>query len=269
MARPYQRKKTPGTRRSPTKDSNPDRIHGNPPSTLSSRTADNSPTATSSTPYSLQVNQTPSRRFRPEEIYPEHFTLADIEAPNGDTVLLACPGSTEKCPHCGRHEAHTGSIVIAVDGACRGNGQHGAQASVGVYHGYGNEWNESFVLPSEATQTNQVAELVACHRALLDAQIKHACGEESGDEDEKINTVVIKSDSEYVVRGVTEWTEKWKTNGWLNVRGQPVANGEYFRNIGRIVEALEAKQVVVWFWLVPRELNEDADQLAKLALGQD
>ncbi|PWY93124.1 ribonuclease H-like protein [Aspergillus sclerotioniger CBS 115572] len=238
--------------------------HSNCGSTVFSSVADNS--STSSGPEPPQVKPTVDRRFHPERMYPSHFTPDDIQVRRGECVLLACPGSKRKCPHCNCHVCHTGCIVIAVDGACHRNGQPGARASVGVYHGFESNWNASYLLSSEENQTNQVAELVACETALIDARLMHEYGEKYGIEDRKLSIVVIKSDSEYVVRGMTEWIEKWKTNGWLNAKGQPVANREYFFRIDGIVESLEKKYVSVKFWHVPRELNKEADKLAKAAL---
>jgi ribonuclease HI len=83
---------------------------------------------------------------------------------------------------------------------------------------------------------------------------------------DRLDAVVIKSDSEYVVRGVTEWLPKWKKNGWKNAKGQSVANYTYFQEIKRLIELLEEDSSVK-FWIVPREQNKMADSLAVSALG--
>ncbi|GAQ44009.1 hypothetical protein AtubIFM54640_001367 [Aspergillus tubingensis] len=226
--------------------------------------------ATSSLPVPPQAESVPSRRFRPEESYPEHFSLSDIEVPSGDMVFLACPGSERKCPHCGYHAHHSGSIVIAIDGACRNNGKSGARASIGVYHGPDHGWNGSARLSMELRQTNHVAELAACERALTDAWTIQKEWDDIGEEIEgdkgRLYRVVIKSDSEYVVRGMTEWIYKWKANGWVNTKGLPVTNREHFDRVDSIVESLEKEQVIVQFWHVPREYNQEADKLATSAL---
>ncbi|PYI06968.1 ribonuclease H-like protein [Aspergillus sclerotiicarbonarius CBS 121057] len=271
MPRRHQKRRKTRTRRDTAEESDTEEMHSNCPSTLFSRGTDDS--SNSSRPQSPQVNQISGRRFDPAELYPKHFTLDDIQVPWRDRVFLACPGSPRKCPDCNRHVSHTDCIVIAIDGACRNNGRYGARASVGVYHGYNNGWNESNLLPPEENQTNQVAELVACERALIDAQTIQNLWEEGAENGEdrggKLSMVVIKSDSEYVVRGMTEWLSKWKANGWINAKGLPVTNREYFRGIECLVESLEEKQVSVKFWHVPREFNQDADQLAKSALFDD
>ncbi|KAM0096206.1 hypothetical protein ACP6JD_000386 [Aspergillus fumigatus] len=81
-----------------------------------------------------------------------------------------------------------------------------------------------------------------------------------------LSAVVIKSDSEYLVRGVTEWLPKWKRNGWKNSRGLDVANWEHFKAIERLTEDLERHKLTIKFWHVPRRNNRDADTMAKAVL---
>jgi len=45
---------------------------------------------------------------------------------------------------------------------------------------------------------------------------------------------VIHCDSEYVVRGVTEWRLAWERRGWRNSKGQPVANADLWRALHRL-----------------------------------
>ncbi|RHZ60238.1 uncharacterized protein CDV56_108797 [Aspergillus thermomutatus] len=219
----------------------------------------------SSGPVSVSsVNFPPDRaaslRFRPENIYPDHFTLADIEVPRGRWVYLACPGSKRKCPHCKVHVSHSDCIVVAIDGACSNNGKNGARSSYGVCWGYDNVLNTATAIEGDH-HTNQVAELRACLRALHDVLVVKSLREDN--EGGVLNTVVIKSDSEYLVRGVTEWLPKWKENGWKNSRGLDVVNREQFRAIELFTEFLEERQIIVKFWHVPRENNREADALAK------
>lgn len=79
--------------------------------------------------------------------------------------------------------------------------------------------------------------------------------------------VIVKMDSMYVVKGITEWVFKWKRNGWKTCRGGPVANRNLWRALDLRVRQLESKhQLLVQFWHVPRWANEDADQEANRAL---
>lgn len=202
-------------------------------------------------------------RFRPEELYPSRFTLADIEVPRGPWVYLACPGSKRKCRHCNVHASHNDYIVVAVDGACSNNGQEGARSAYGVFWGIDNVMNRAAPVQGEKHHTNQVAELWACMRALLDAaQVKSLIEHEGG----TLNAIVIKTDSEYLVRGVTEWLPKWRSNGGKNCRGLDVVNREHFRAIELLIEKFEKQNLIVKLWHVPREINREADLMAKAVL---
>ena len=36
--------------------------------------------------------------------------------------------------------------------------------------------------------------------------------------------IIVVSDSQYVVKGITQWIAGWKRRGWLNSQNKPVAN---------------------------------------------
>ena len=65
--------------------------------------------------------------------------------------------------------------------------------------------------------TNQVAELVAAAYAL----------EQLGPFDD----VVVWSDSEYVVKGMTRWLPNWVERDWRTASGSPVKNQEHWRRL--------------------------------------
>jgi ribonuclease HI len=112
---------------------------------------------------SKQEAQTPwieSRKFDPVKIYGDYIALDFIEVKE-DTVwsYVACE-RCEPCQHCGARQGHDNCIVVAVDGACRGNGLPDARASIGVFFGQTNNYNLSLMLPGDIV-TNQMAELSA------------------------------------------------------------------------------------------------------------
>lgn len=63
--------------------------------------------------------------------------------------------------------------------------------------------------------TNNRMELMAVIRGLL--SLERPC------------RVRIVSDSEYVIKGLTEWIDGWKRRGWVNSRKKPVLNEELWR----------------------------------------
>lgn len=78
--------------------------------------------------------------------------------------------------------------------------------------------------------------------------------------------MVIKADSEYLVKGTTEWIFKWGTNGYRTSKGTPVTNSALFQKLQALVSKLNGLNVEVLFWHVQREFNKEADELANKAL---
>jgi ribonuclease HI len=86
-----------------------------------------------------------------------------------------------------------------------------ARAATGVYFGETSQYNVSSRFKGN-NLTNQVAELVAATRA-LDKSLLIQQVEIGGSEVTiPLAKNVIKTDSEYVVKGMTEWVFKWQ---WL------------------------------------------------------
>jgi ribonuclease HI len=102
-------------------------------------------------------------------------------------------------------------------------------------------------LPLERA-TNQKAEILAAAYALHSLPV-------AGD-------VTVVSDSEYVVKGFTEWLPRWRQNGWRTRDNQPVKNVAYWQRLERAA----ARHATVSFeWCEGHagiEHNERADQLA-------
>ena len=65
-----------------------------------------------------------------------------------------------------------------------------------------------------------------------------------------------------MVKGMTEWVFKWRTNGYRNAKGTPVINADLFRRVDQKVMGLNDLGVEVLFWHVPRSRNKEADALA-------
>lgn len=77
---------------------------------------------------------------------------------------------------------------------------------------------------------------------------------------------MIRSDSKYVVEGVKH-IGKWKSNGWLNSQGNPVANQPLWRELDTHLTTAQANGISVKFEWVEGHAgetgNEEADVLAK------
>ncbi|KAG6192991.1 hypothetical protein E4U10_003949 [Claviceps purpurea] len=182
-----------------------------------------------------------------------------------DWTYVGCFG--EPCRSCGTRNLHTSSIVISVDGACPGNGTADAFMSAGVFFSTNSRYNQSLPLYGPSV-TNQVAELRAGIIALQLAMDIWRDERFGVDGNQRLREVVIKADSDYLVKGITDYIYKWKQNGFLTTKRTPVTNRELFEELEALVNELNDMEVDVYFWHVPRSFNQSADRLAKMASRQ-
>lgn len=132
--------------------------------------------------------------------------------------------------------------VIATDGACSGNPGPGGWAWVDQLTGAEGSGG------SPAT-TNNIMELTAMLEAL-----RHA---------DPAASLLIRSDSQYVINVVTTWAPSWRAKGWRKADGKPVKNRELIEELLAAYEARTARTKVDWVrGHDGDEGNERADRLA-------
>ncbi len=158
-------------------------------------------------------------------------------------------------------------ILIYTDGACLDNGCPGARAgSAFVYRSAvpGANGYVQFRLenkgPSDKPhlQTSNRAEL----RAVLGVlQFRYWPGE-------GVSSLVIATDSEYVVNGATEWVQRWQRNGWRTARGA-VRNKDLWMALWEEFERWADGGLRILFWRIPRELNTEADRWARVGATEE
>ncbi|KAH7916647.1 ribonuclease H-like domain-containing protein [Hygrophoropsis aurantiaca] len=197
---------------------------------------------------------------------------------------------TTHCPHCLRFFAlcclHPEKIchhfrMVFTDGACSRNGQADACSGMGIAMGLDGEGEDQWALPIDDTvdpdgkRTSQRAELLAASEGL-----RRICEEDREGlakdfdknrrnarrhgEDLRPTCLIIATDSQYVVKGMTEWLPHWKANGWRTSRGGRPSNIDLFQKLDAEVDANERRHhVEIGFWHVNREHNQLADKLAK------
>lgn len=148
-------------------------------------------------------------------------------------------------------EDDPGYDVVYSDGACKGNGQFGSVAGVGVWWGRNDSRNIAERCPGD--QTNNRAELIAIVRALETAPFSK-------------RPLMIKTDSKYSIQCFESWFPKWSANGFRTANGQPVKNAELIRYLAALLYARERAGPKVIFKHVRGHVgiegNECADRLA-------
>ncbi|KAF3924156.1 hypothetical protein AA313_de0206946 [Arthrobotrys entomopaga] len=115
----------------------------------------------------------------------------------------------------------TAVLKIYTDGSSLMNGSASARAGVGIWFGPGDKRNVSEPL-NDSKATNNRAELSAILRAIEIAP-KH-------------REVLIFTDSKYAIQCVTDWFQKWRSNGWQTAAGKPVENQDIIEEILQRIE---------------------------------
>ncbi len=146
------------------------------------------------------------------------------------------------------------TVEIYTDGDCKGNPGPGGW---GVLLKSGGVEKELF--GGERETTNNRMELLAVINAL--EALKRPCH------------VILHADSQYVLKGITEWLAGWKAKGWKTASKQPVKNVDLWQRLDALVSG--AGHRIDWRWVKGHDGdpgNERADALANrgvaLALGR-
>lgn len=133
-------------------------------------------------------------------------------------------------------------VVIATDGACKGNpgpGGWGALLRFGEV--------EKELSGGENPSTNNRMEMMAAIMAL--ESLKRPCA------------VILTTDSVYVRDGITKWIHGWKRNGWRTASKKPVANAELWQ---RLDEATKRHRID-WRWVKGHAGDADNERADRLA----
>jgi ribonuclease HI len=139
-------------------------------------------------------------------------------------------------------------VEMFTDGACRGNPGPGGWGVVLRFQG-----NEKELYGGEQETTNNRMELMAAIQGL--EGLSKPC------------EVLLTTDSQYVMKGATEWMAGWKRKGWMTAARKPVKNVDLWQ---RLEQAL-APHNVKWEWVRGHNghpENERADVLANRGVDE-
>ena len=136
-------------------------------------------------------------------------------------------------------------VVIYTDGACKGNpGPGGWGVLLCALDGTRKE-----LCGGELATTNNRMEMMAVIQALT--ALKRPCA------------VTLHLDSQYVLKGITEWLPGWKAKGWKTASKQPVKNVDLWQRLDDLVAT--GGHRIDWRWVKGHAGdpgNERADALA-------
>ena len=139
-------------------------------------------------------------------------------------------------------------IIIYTDGACKGNPGPGGWGAILKFGAH-----EKDLYGYEPETTNNRMELMAVIAAL--EALKEPC------------KVELHADSQYVLKGITEWIGGWKARGWKTADKKPVKNNDLWKRL----DAATIRHKITWRWVkghAGNEMNERADQLANRAIEE-
>lgn len=168
------------------------------------------------------------------------------------------------------HPTNPRQFLIYTDGACLDNGSVNPRAGCSFVFRPSTQQPQGlgyvrFPLENEGptgevhSQTSNRAELRAVIAAL---RFRFWPGE-------GFNSLVIATDSEYVVEGVTSWVRGWLRRGWRTSAAAAVKNRDLWECLLGEIERWDGNGMQVKFWRIPRDWNTDADYHARCAASED
>ncbi|EED14451.1 ribonuclease H1, putative [Talaromyces stipitatus ATCC 10500] len=229
-------------------------------------------------------------RIIAEKFVPPEVVASSTFGGSATPLDIFPPGISHKASPVVRrfiHRHDQTQFLIYTDGACLDNGGLSPQAGCAFYfrppaedtqdgrrHNRRRPGTMEFPPPSQgytsfhlekrgpfgdpSSQTSNRAEL----RAVIGA-LRFRVWQGEG-----FRTLVIATDSEYVVEGATNWVKGWLRNNW-RTRSGPVKNKDLWEALLGEIERHHDKGLKVLFWRIPRELNMVADQKAKIAAQEE
>ena len=141
-------------------------------------------------------------------------------------------------------------VELYTDGACSGNPGPGGWAYI-LKHP--SSQVEKEVSGAEPSTTNNQMELMSVIKGL--SALDRPC------------RVDLYSDSQYVIKGLSDWMDDWKKKGWKRNSREPVKNIEHWKQL----DELRQRHKINYHWVRGHNEhpeNERCDRLAVAAIDQ-
>jgi len=141
-------------------------------------------------------------------------------------------------------------LTIYTDGSCTNNGKANAKCGSGIWINDNNPGNRAIRVPGPS-QSNQIGELTAILNALQNTA--------------PYTPISFKTDSRYVIDGLTIHLASWEDRGWINI-----ANSELFRATTYHLRRRSAQTSFEWVkGHSGHHGNDAADRLANEGANKD
>ena len=134
--------------------------------------------------------------------------------------------------------------TIYTDGACLGNPGPGGWAAI-IYDN--NSGKEKKIFGSDLKTTNNRMELLAVIKALENLPSN--------------SSLIIYTDSKYVINGMSSWISSWKKKNWLSASKKPVKNKDLWTTLDKLCE----KFVIKWNWVKGHSGDKNNDEVDEMA----
>lgn len=140
-------------------------------------------------------------------------------------------------------------VSLYTDGSCLGNPGPGGWAALLVIAKNG-ELHEREVVGGAPDTTNNRMELTAALEGLR--ALKRPC------------EVDLYTDSNYLVKGMTEWIHNWRRRGWLNSQKKPVEN----RDLWEALLEAAGRHKVRYLWVRGHAGHPENERVDRAAVAE-
>ena len=138
-------------------------------------------------------------------------------------------------------------IILYADGACSGNPGPGGWAAI-LKHPASSKTKR--LSGGQRDTTNNRMELTAVIKGLESIS--------------KPSSVTVVTDSQYLVKGMTEWIDNWLAKNWKTASKKPVKNVELWQ---RLLE-LSGKHRIDWQWVQGHAGHPENEQCDAMAVAE-